>query len=96
MTPVVTASTRRLVLTLEGWLVVLFNLAMVIVPIASSALPAGTAVKYAAIVNTGTVLARQLAKGIATWQAPLLGTTAPATTTKTTTTETVVTPVAGN
>jgi hypothetical protein len=78
MTPVLNAATRRLFLTLEGWLVVAFNLAMVVVPIATSALPAGAAVKYAAIVNSATVLARQLAKGIATWQAPLLNPPPPA------------------
>lgn len=77
-TPTVNAATRRLILTLEGWLVVAFNLAMIVVPIVSSALPASTAVKYAAIVNTATVLARQLGKGIAAWQAPILRTPTPA------------------
>jgi hypothetical protein len=70
--PRFTAAERRLILTLEGWIVVAFNLAMVIIPIVSSSLPAASAAKFAAIVDTGTVLARQLAKGIAAWQAPLM------------------------
>jgi hypothetical protein len=67
-----TVPQAKLIRTLEGWLVVAFNLAMVVVPIVSSALPAATAAKLAAGVTAATVIARQLAKGIMGWQQPLM------------------------
>jgi hypothetical protein len=72
--PKFTTPQAKMIRTLEGVLVVAFNLAMIIVPIitGSHVLPAATAVKYAAVVNTATVLARSLAKGLMAWQTPLL------------------------
>ena len=80
MVPKFTTLQTKLIRTTEGWLVVVFNQAMIVVPIATSALSATTAATLAAGTTTVTVLARQLAKGIAGWQAPLLsdGTPKPA------------------
>ena len=72
--PKFTTPQAKMIRTLEGLLVVAFNLAMLITPIVTSShiLSAATAVKYAAIVNTATVVARSLAKGVMAWQAPLM------------------------
>ncbi len=72
----------KFIRTTEFWLVAVFNLAMLIVPLATSpaVMSATSAAKYVAIVDAVAVGARQLAKGVAAWQSPLLATsTAPST-----------------
>lgn len=51
--------------TLEGALVLISNVALVIIPIVTSSLSAGQAVKYGVILNTGFAVARSVLKGIA-------------------------------
>lgn len=77
MIPKFTTPQAKMIRTLEGLVVVAFNLAMVVIPIVTNALPAPTAVKYAAIVNTAAVTARSLAKGIMAWQSPMMPDVAP-------------------
>lgn len=63
--PKTTTPLTKFIRTTEFWLVVIFNAAMLIIPILTNALPATQAVKYAAIVNTATVIARSGLKAIA-------------------------------
>ena len=70
--PKFSSSATKLIRTTEGWIVVAFNVAMLVVPIVTSTLSAGTAVKWAAIVDSATVLARQFAKGLTAIQTPLM------------------------
>jgi hypothetical protein len=56
--PKTTTSMVKFVRTGEGLLVVAFNIALLIVPIVSSALTPAQAVKWAAVINGITVVAR--------------------------------------
>ena len=75
MIPKFSSVQTKMIRTYEGILVIAFNGAMLIVPIVTNALPAATAVKYAAIVNTGAVIARQIAKAVGQTQAPFMADT---------------------
>jgi len=56
--PKTTTSMVKFVRTGEGLLVVAFNIALLVVPIVSSALTPAQAVKWAAVINGVTVVAR--------------------------------------
>lgn len=63
--PKTTSPMTKAVRTLEGVLVLAFNIGMVVVPIVSNALSATQAVKYAAIVNIALVVCRTGLKAVA-------------------------------
>lgn len=70
--PQTTTPLTKFIRTLEGWIVVLVNGTLIIVPIVTSALPATTAVKYGTIFNGIMIASRSILKGIASLS-PLIG-----------------------
>lgn len=68
--PQTTTPLTKSIRTIEGVLVALFNLAMLIVPIVTNALPPATAAKYAMIANGILVVSRTALKMMATLGAP--------------------------
>lgn len=62
--PKTTSPLTKFIRTTEGWLVVVFNGAMLIVPIVSN-FPAVQAAKWAGIVNAAVVISRSGLKGLA-------------------------------
>lgn len=68
--PKTTSPLTKFIRTGEGILVFACNLALLIVPLATSALSANQALKYAVILNGATVVARSILKALSALKIP--------------------------
>lgn len=72
MIPKTTTPLTKFIRTLEGWIVVVVNVALIAVPIITNSLSATAAVKYGTIFNAIVVASRSILKGVASFS-PIFG-----------------------